>query len=368
MSVESIKQMPIEHKITGTVYYDKKTKKLCQYIPQGCCALLQHEDIDERAAVALIEQKVQAVLNYSASMSGKYPSSGTMILLQAHIPVYDIVQSERVSEHVEQGDHITIVNGKLWINKGTTSCFLTKLLVYTKHMVQQKTVLAEQRLNDRLKDFTENTLTFAQKEMPNMLEPILLPPLRTSFRNRSAVVVTRGKGYREDLKTLLPFIRQTNPVLIGVDGGADAILEMGYQPHIVIGDMDSVTEGALRFSNERIVHAYTDGTAPGIKIIQDYGLDVHVFPCFGTSEDAAQLLACEAGATQIITVGSHTCMLDFLEKGRNGMGSSLLVRLKIGDKLVDAKGIRHLNPWQSSTWRHNSGDSDYYHSRLSRRE
>ena len=132
------------------------------------------------------------------------------------------------------------------------------------------------------------------------------------------------------------------PILVGVDGGADALMEFGYTPDVIVGDMDSVSDEALRKAKEIVVHAYTDGRAPGLKRIQDLGLEAVVFPAPGTSEDIAMLTAYEYGAELIVAVGTHSNMIDFLEKGRPGMASTFLVRLKIGSKLVDAKGVNLL--------------------------
>lgn len=331
-------------KIRGSVYYGSRTKELIQYIPQGAVALLQHEDIDEMAAIGLIEKRVKAVLNLSPSMSGNYPSLGTSRLIEANIPVFDLVQPGKMREMMEQGDQIIIMDAKLWIRTDHSPRFMTYLTPYTPQYIEYKLKLAKRNLKHSLKMFTENTLHYAQKEINEILHPLQIPPLKVRINGRHAVVVTRGSGYVEDLQAIGPYIKQVNPVLIGVDGGANAILECGYKPDLIIGDMDSVTEKSLRSGAEIVVHAYANGEAPGLNILRQYGLSGKVFPCFGTSEDAAHLLAYEAGASLIVTLGSHTNMVDFLEKGRKGMGSTLLVRLKIGEKLVDAKGVRLLYP------------------------
>jgi uncharacterized membrane-anchored protein len=328
----------------GSVFYSSKTKELSQRIPLSSFALLDHSDIDEMAALSLIQKKVKGVLNYSSSMTGQYPSLGTIKLIEANIPVYDVDQPEKVKNALSQGDIITIEEQELWVHKAQESYFLTTLTPYTQDYIQKKLNIAQTKLVDSLRMFTQNTLEFAQREMNEILKPINIPTLNVHFENRHVVVVTRGSGYIEDLKAIKGYIDEKNPVLIGVDGGADAILECGYRPDIILGDMDSVSLVALQSGAEIIVHAYSDGHAPGLDFLRKNRIHPHIFPCFGTSEDAAHLLAYEAGASLIVTLGSHTNMVDFLEKGRKGMGSTLLVRLKIGEKLVDAKGLRLLYP------------------------
>jgi uncharacterized membrane-anchored protein len=156
------------------------------------------------------------------------------------------------------------------------------------------------------------------------------------------LVVVRGHDYRQDLRQLRAYIREVRPVLIGVDGGADAILEIGSKPHLIIGDFDSVSDKALRSGAELVVHAYAGGRAPGAERLQALGLEYVTFEAAGTSEDIAMLLAYERGADLLVAVGTHASAVEFLDKGRPGMASTFLVRLKVGPILVDAKGVNRL--------------------------
>lgn len=330
-------------RMAAPVYYGKKTKLLARQIPKNAIALLDHADIDEMAAIALIAGKVKAVLNCAPSMTGKYASLGTLRLKEANIPVYDLVDTSLVPL-LQPGDVLIIKENEAWLQKEKATYFFSPLMPYTASIIEEKLKMAEANLMESLRLFTENTLHHALKEMQEILKPMAIPNLRVQLKDRQVVVVTRGRGYYEDLLALKPYIDEQHPIMIGVDGGADAILECGYFPDLIIGDMDSVSLEALRSGAELVVHAYPNGEAPGLKRIQEAQLTAHLFPCFGTSEDAAYLLAYQAGASLIVSLGSHTSMIDFLEKGRKGMGSTLLVRLKIGEKLIDAKGVRHLYP------------------------
>lgn len=353
MLEEKVNQRKLHTSLSSTIhfgcaYYGKKTKELLPSIPDYAYVILEHEDIDEIAALSLIDKKVKAVINCAPSMTGRYPSLGTLKLRHAHIPVFDVNDPEMVKNCLSQRNIILIKDDKLWLIKNHIKYFLSSLTVYTPALLQYKRILAQDNLLDSLQTFTQNTLQFAQKELDEILKPIPIPNLEMDMRNKHVVVVSRGSGYREDLQAICSYIRATRPILIGVDGGADAILECGSTPDIIIGDMDSVSLTALHCGAQIIVHAYTNMEAPGYQKIKQLGLEASLFPCFGTSEDAAHLLAYEAGASCIVSLGSHTNMLDFLEKGRKGMGSTLLVRLKIGEKLIDAKGVRLLYPVHES--------------------
>ena len=207
---------------------------------------------------------------------------------------------------------------------------------------------AKKNLGAELEHFAENTLSYVTREKSLLLDPAILPTVNTKIDGRHALIVVRGESYKEDLAIIRTYIRDVRPVLIGVDGGADALIEIGLKPDIIIGDMDSVSDETLRCGAELIVHAYANGDAPGLARLQQLGLDPMVCSVPGTSEDIALLLAYEKGAEVIVAVGTHSHLIDFLDKGRKGMSSTFLVRLKVGNRLVDAKGVSKLYRVQPS--------------------
>ncbi len=149
------------------------------------------------------------------------------------------------------------------------------------------------------------------------------PTIATEIDGRHVLIVVRGHQYKEDLATLRPYIREYRPVLIGVDGGADAILEAGYRPDMILGDMDSVTDRALTCGAEVVVHAYRDGRAPGLERVRELGIDPVLFPAAGTSEDVAMLLADDKGAELIVAVGTHCGPRRLPRQGPRGDGQHL---------------------------------------------
>ncbi|UFJ42894.1 hypothetical protein LOK74_10545 [Brevibacillus humidisoli] len=327
--------------ITTSLVADDKTKQLCKRIQPGQIALLCHEDVDEVAAVSLLEARVGAVINTAPFMTGSYPATGARRLLDAGIPLYEVAES--VPHRLMQlPDHtpVTIKGHQLYIQADEP--IVIPLRFITASTIEQKSQEAYTRLDQTLSQFIDNTLMYAHLEKDLFLKPLARLRLPVNMANRHVVVVVRGKHYREDLHMLSSYIKEYRPVLIAVDGGADALLEKGYQPDVIIGDMDSVTDRALRCGAEVVVHAYPDGRAPGRERVERLGVPFQILPAPGTSEDVAMLLAYEEQAELIVTIGTHTNMIDFLEKGRKGMASTLLVRTKIGPKLIDAKGVSQL--------------------------
>jgi uncharacterized membrane-anchored protein len=323
--------------IKGKVKLGKKTKHMIKRLNPHEIAIISHEDIDDLAAESLVTARVKAVINSRTSITGKIPNNGAAILLKAGIPIIDDVK-EDIFEILSDGDSIVIKSGDIY--KKNIKVAQGKVL--NREMVKEKQRQADLNLEQLLDKFIENTLEFARKEKQNIL---MKPPeitIKTKIKGKHVLVVVRGKNYREDLAAIKCYIDEVKPVLIGVDGGGDALLEIGYKPDILVGDMDSVSDLCLRKAQEIIVHSYTNGRAPGILRIKKLGLKCQKYPYPGTSEDIALLMAYEKGASIIVAVGTHTNMADFLQKGRQGMASTFLVRLKVGSILVDAKGVNQL--------------------------
>lgn len=323
--------------IKGTVKKDKKTKNLIKRLKPGDIAIIDHKDIDEIASISLIESKVKCVLNLNMSASGKYPNKGPSILIESGVILLESKNKE-IFDIVTEGDVLELTDNKIIYRDEIIGTY--EELNFEK--VEELLKVGYSNLEKELDKFIENTLEYAKKEKELVLEKGNIPKIKTKMTNKHALVVVRGKDYKKDLLAIQNYISEVKPILIGVDGGGDALLEFGHIPDIVIGDMDSVSDKCLQLSKEIIVHAYKDGRAPGLERIKNLGLEAKIYPSAGTSEDIAFLLAYTNNVDLIVAVGTHSNMIDFLEKGRSGMASTFLVRLKVGSKLVDAKGVNML--------------------------
>lgn len=323
--------------IKAPVKLDRKTKNLVNRLELGDIAIIDHDDLDGVAANSLVNKKISAIINCGESISGRYPNLGPSILSKANIPIFDVLSGD-IFDEVEEGDIIEIIDNSIIKNDeliGTVE-FLSE------DKITQLLLLAEENIEVELEKFIENTLVYANREKSFILEDLILPDIKTEIKGKHVLVVVRGQNYREDLSAILSYINEKKPILIGVDGGGDALIEFGLTPNIIVGDMDSVSDECLKKCKEIIVHAYPDGRAPGMERVQSLGLKAFSFPSPGTSEDIAMLLSYDMGADLIVAVGTHSNMIDFLEKGRRGMASTFLVRMKVGSKLVDARGVNQL--------------------------
>jgi uncharacterized membrane-anchored protein len=321
----------------GTAKLDTLTKKLVKRLGPDDIAIIDHPELDRVSAEELLESGVRVVVNVAPSVSERYPNPGPLELVRGGVCLID-APGAPLFEQVREGE-VLAVRGSGVFRNGTR-------LAAGHELVREELerLLAEQqgRVTEALEAFAENTMRYLREEGRLLTEGIQLPQLRTRFRDRHALVVARGPGYKKDLAIVRHYIREFRPVLVAVDGGADALFEAGYRPDLIVGDMDSVSEKALRSGAELVVHAYADGSAPGRARVDRLGLASVAVPMPGISEDLAMLLAYEKGADLIVAVGTHFNLIEFLERNRAGMSSTLLTRLKVGEVLVDARGVSRL--------------------------
>jgi uncharacterized membrane-anchored protein len=326
---------------------DGRTKRLVQRAQPGDVAVIDHEDLDRVSADALIAAGIGGVVNASRSISGRYPNLGPLRLIEAGIPLVDAV-GPLLLRKVRDGDLLRLDGDRVYDGDRLVGVGIRQ----TSATVREAMAEAQVGLAERFETFAANTVDYMQRERDLLFGGTGLPMLDHELAGRPVLVVVRGYNYREDLAVLRPFIRDVDPVLLGVDGGADALIESGYTPDLILGDMDSVSDEALalarpdrrrwfrrRRPTELVLHAYRDGRAPGRTRLDELGVPFRVAETAGTSEDAAFLLAHEKGAETIVAVGSHGNLREFLDKGREGMSSTFLVRLRVGEILMDAKGV-----------------------------
>ncbi|HEX3610730.1 MAG TPA: putative cytokinetic ring protein SteA [Sporichthyaceae bacterium] len=323
--------------MTAAVRIDRHTKYLTKRLRPGEIAIIDHVDLDRVSAEALVACRAGAVVNIAPSISGRYPNLGPAILLEAGIPLVDEAGGD-LFDCVVEGEVLRLHEGTLY----RADAAVAAGQIANPASVEAAMAAARAGLSDELKAFVTNTMEHLEREHTVLLDPLAAPTLRTRLDGRHVLIVVRGPHYREDLAALRPYLREYRPVLIGVDGGADALLEAGFTPDLIVGDMDSVSDKALSCGAELVVHAYADGEAPGLARLERLGRDAVTLPAIGTSEDVAMLLADDAGADLIVAVGTHANLEEFLDKGRDGMASTFLTRLRVGSKLIDAKGVSRL--------------------------
>lgn len=330
--------------VTATVRPGRRTKLLTKTLEPGQIALIDHKDIDRVSGEELVRKGVAAIVNVAESSSGDYPNTGPSIIADAGVLLVDAVGSD-LFEQVKDGETLTVRGGDV-LRDNTV---IARGVQQTPERVAADYELAKQQVGQALERFAANTLEYINQESELLSGKLDLPELRTVFRDRDVLVVVRGVDHQRDLKALRTYIRDERPILIGVDGGGDALMEEGHTPDMIVGDMDSAADSVLRCGAELIVHAYTDGRAPGAERLDELGVEYKIVAATGTSEDIAMLMAAEEGARLIVTVGAHFNLVEFLDKNRKGMASTFLTRVRVGEILIDAKGVSRLYRPRPST-------------------
>ncbi|MEA2217892.1 MAG: hypothetical protein QOJ35_518 [Solirubrobacteraceae bacterium] len=323
--------------VAGPARLGRRTKRLVKELRPGAVAVLDHKDLDRVSAEDLIAAGVLAVLNCSPSSTGAYPNMGPLLLVQAGIHLVDL-PDDTLFRRLDDGDAVVVRGGD--VLRG--SKLLASGKVQEPDAVRAATDERRREIGDALEAFAQNTIEHMLEERELLSGRIDLPRFDTDFRDRPALIVVRGVDHQKDLRALRPYIRDTKPAILAVDGGANALLAEGFAPDMIVGDMDSATEQALRCGAELVVHAYPDGRAPGREHLESLGLPYKLVPAPGTSQDVAMLIAAEKGAELIVSVGSQFNLVEFLDKNRRGMASTFLTRLRLGEILVDAKGVSRL--------------------------
>jgi uncharacterized membrane-anchored protein len=325
--------------VTGFARVDTRTKRLVKRVQPGDVMVIDHQDLDRVAAETIVEAQAGAVINASASISGRYPNVGPLLVCAAGIPLIDGVGADLL-DRIKEGQRVTVAGGDVLVDGELVASGTRQNM----QRIEEQVDAARHSMGDELEQFAENTLSYLSQERHLLIDDPDIPDIPLDMKGRHVLIVVRGAEYKDDLETLRRsgYVGEMAPLLVGVDGGADALLEIGQTPHLIIGDMDSVSERALGCGAILVVHGYKDGRAPGSKRLDDLGLEHLVYAAEGTSEDIAMLLAYEKGAELIVAVGTHNSMVEFFDKGRAGMASTFLVRMKVGPILVDAKGVSRL--------------------------
>jgi uncharacterized membrane-anchored protein len=336
-----------EFRLSGRAVLGIKTKEILPQLDVASIPVINHENLDRITAETLVETGVNAVVNAAGSATGEYPNTGPFILARAGVYILDGV-GHKVFERLSTGDEIEL--------RGDGVYRAGELVAVGEHLDEEtaERKLRESRavVGEALESFAQNTVQFMRREQDLLFSRLDVPrELAGEIRGRHVLVVVRGYDYRQDLAALRTYLREVRPFIIGVDGGVDAVLEAGWTPDLVFGDMDSVSERGLWAPDYLLVHAYPSGEAPGMKRVQAAGItNAKTLPAPGLSEDVAILIAEQCGAELIVAVGAHVGLVEFLDKGRKGASSTFLTRLKVGPRLVDAKGVSKLYPSRISVW------------------
>jgi len=336
--------------VQGAVRVDRSTEQLLRRLVPGDVAVLDHLDLDRATAEALVARRPAAVVNASATTSGRYPALGAGVLVAAGVRLVDGA-GRAVMSDLPEGSRVRVEAGRVVLLGPDGERVVAQGAVQTAASVAAAQERARPGLAVQLESLVAGAAEQLQREHALLLDGAGLPRLSTPLRGREVVVVARAGSWREDLRALRPYLRDHRPVLVGVDAGADAVLEAGHRLDVVVGDLAAVSERALTCGAELVAHVRPGAAGRrGPDRARALGADPLEMAVSGTSADAALLLAGAAGASVVVAVGAPAALVDLLDRGRAGMAGALLTRLRLGGSLVDARSVARLHRPRISEW------------------
>jgi uncharacterized membrane-anchored protein len=331
--------------VVGIARVERRSGDVLRRVRSGDIAVIDHADLDRRTAEAMVAAGVVGVVNAAPSISGRYPNLGPEVLLSAGIALVDEVGHE-VVHRIKDGAKIRLHDGGVFVGdrevgRGTEQ---------DANSVADLLIEAKAGMSAQLEAFSANTIEFLRRERTLILDGIGVPELAAPMTGRQVLVLAAGYGHADDLKRLRRYIREYRPMLIGVEGGADALREAGYKPDVIVGDPDGIATETLKCGAELVIPADLDGHASGLERIQDLGIGAVTFPASGNPEDLALLLADAHKASLVITVGFQATLGEFLDRGRSGSNpSTFLTRLRLGSKVIDGAAVATLQRSRTPT-------------------
>ncbi|OZM75554.1 putative cytokinetic ring protein SteA [Pseudonocardia sp. MH-G8] len=324
--------------LSGVARVDRRTDSLLRRLKPGEIAVIDHVDLDRTTADALVAAKVAGVVNAAPSISGRFPNLGPEVLVGAGIALVDGVGPEALRE-IKDGSRIRLHEGVVYAGE----LRLAEGVEQDADSVADAMVEAKSGLTHQLEAFAANTIEFMRRERSMLLDGAGVPDVEVELAGRQVLVVAAGYDHAAELARLAHFIREYRPVLVGVGAGADALLQAGHRPQLIVGDPNEISSEALTSGADVVVPAFADGHAPGLARVQDLGTGAVTFPSSANPEDLALLIAAHNGASLVVTVGLSASMAEFLDRGRSGsIASTFLTRLQLGGLLVDGQVIASL--------------------------
>jgi uncharacterized membrane-anchored protein len=324
--------------VAGTARVDRDIDRLLRRIGPGDIVVMDALDLDRITADALVEADIIAVVNCSPSISGRYPNLGPEVLVANGVMLIDDAGPE-IFKKIKDGARIRLNDGGVYTGDRRIALGTERTAEAIHDLMHE----AKSGLVAHLEAFAGNTIEFIRSESPLLIDGMGIPDIDVDLHRRHVVIVAEEPNAADDLKALKPFIKEYQPVLIGVGTGADVLRKGGYRPALIVGDPESMSVEVLRSGAQVVLPADADGHAKGLERIQDLGVGAMTFPAAGSAADLALLLADHHGASLIVTVGHTANIEEFFDRTRQqSLPSTFLTRLKVGEKLVDAKAVATL--------------------------
>jgi len=329
--------------LNGTARVDHSITALTRRLRRGDIAVIDILDLDERTASELVACRPSVVINAQESISGRYPNGGPGVLAAASIPLIDHAGADVMN--VRDGARIRVDDGAIY--RGDDLIATGTLL--TDAALAEALVDAKQNMHVQLTAFTANAMDYVERDSALLLDGRGLPVVDIDLEGRHVLVLSGGALYAQQLKDIRTYLRERKPVIIAIGDGADTALEHAYAAQIIVGNVESVSERAMRAAKMVIVHDPT-GADAGMTRADALGVSRTTSEAGIASSDLAVLLAHAQGASVIVTVGMETRLLDFLQGAGDHNAGTFLTRLQAGGSLIDARALAQVYRHRYSRW------------------
>lgn len=316
----------------------------------GDIAVINAANISRQEAQALIDVQPAAVVNVAEFSTGTIPNYGPHMLLDAQVELLENVGEEFVAGFRDGKKARITTDGEVFV--GDT--LLGQGIKVERAKAEKDFAGARRNLVDHMEAYFGNSIEFIHSEGPLLIDGLGIPEAGAEMRERKVLVVSPSEDHRGKIKGLRNFIREYDPVLVGVDSAADSLVELGYTPDLIVGNPQDIATETLRSGARVILPADPDGTAEGLERIQDLGIGAMTFPAATDSAtDLALLLADYHEAEMIVQVGDSLDLDDIFAAEARATPAAMLTRLKAGSRLVDSSAIINLYTVKSGsslTW------------------
>lgn len=331
--------------LTGPARVDRDPRALAGRLRRGDVAIIDAVDLDRATARLLVEKGAAAVVNGSPTVSGRYPSLGATVLVDAGVEVLDGVGGD-VLTTVRDGTAVRLVGNDL-LAADTVVATGTRQSAET---VTASLAASEAGLSSQMAAFAASAGEFLRREHRLLLEPGSIPPLRASLDGRDVIVVVGGPDHRDDLARLRPYAKEYQPAVIAVDEAADTARDLGYSPTVIVGDLANVSDAAIREAKDVVVCLHGDSGTSGLARLDRMGVARTPVTTTARPQELALLLADEAGARVIVSAGADRTLVSMLDSGRTGAAADFVTRLRVGSRLLDADAVAAMHRPRIAGW------------------
>lgn len=336
----------IAETITGALRDCTPQGKGLRKLSEGDIAIVDAPDMTRREAQTLVDKRPAAVVNIAQFSTGSIPNYGPQLLLDAGIPLLENAGAATRGAFRDGKKGSVTTDGEVLAGKKS----IARADALDRAVADSAFDESQQHLVDHMEAYFGNTIEFIHTESPLLVDGVGVPELGDSMDGRKVLVVSPSDGTREPsdgtrerVEHLRHFIREFQPVIIGVGAAADTLLDLGYTCDFIVGDPADISSDNLRGDARVILPADPDGHAAGLERIQDLGVGAVTFPAATDSPtDLAILLAVFHGAETIITAGDGVDLDRIFAGSGDATPAAMLTRLKAGNRIVDSRVIENL--------------------------